>query len=81
MIEKELSEAEFLSFGIDPNNPLGGSRTPGCPVDARFGDNRIVRSSSGAISIHFGYYSESQKRIRRFKSEILCSNLKSLFKS
>lgn len=52
---KTLTRAEFLSFGIDPDNVLGGSsRTTNMPVEAMYGDSTIIRRTlSGAVSVFF----------------------------
>ena len=72
-----LTEAELRSHGIDPQCPVG-KREPSYPGRWRCGDDLYTRSSSGCVTKHYGYFTPSQDRVRRFMAEIMANSLRGL---
>lgn len=69
--DRSLTDEQIRAIGMDPAAPFSTCpRTQGEPFTVRHGDNRIVRSSGGDVSVFIGYYSdEPYKRLRDIPPE------------
>lgn len=67
-----VTAAELRSLGINPECVMCSHRDMhGMPLDVRFGDDRVTRSTSGKLCRYFGYYTKSQILARRLMAEHL----------
>jgi hypothetical protein len=69
-----VTPAELLSHGIDINCPFG-RREPTHPIDVRCGDQRCIRSSSGCVTVYYGYYSEARVKARALSALAMARHL------
>lgn len=80
MPSEALTAEQMKELGLDPECPFCSERITSYPVDVRYGDDRITRSSSGAISHYFGWYSEHQIRSRAYAARLFGEAVHKAFK-
>lgn len=66
-----LTREEMVALRLNPDTPFCSERLPGHRLDVRWGDTRITRSASGAISVYFGWFTPSQTAAREATGKAL----------
>lgn len=70
VIRGTVSRDQLRWLGVNPECVVGGSKVKNQPIDVRYGDHRIVRSSHGGCTIHFGWFSEYQELSRKLAGKL-----------
>lgn len=70
VIRGTVSRDQLRWLGVNPECVVGGPKVKDQPIDVRYGDHRIVRSSFGGCTIHFGWFTEQQERSRKLAGKL-----------